>query len=49
MNVLELLFNKYIGLEKSSDPGYLLMLNSKDEYFNHLSAVHVLKNNQYKK
>jgi len=40
MNVFELPFNKYIGLEKSSDPDYLLMLAEKDEYLNHLSTVH---------
>ena len=40
MNVFELPFNKYIGLEKSSDTDYLLMLTEKDEYLNHLSTVH---------
>jgi hypothetical protein len=40
MNVFELPFNKFIGLEKSSDSDYLLMLNEKDEYLNHLSTVH---------
>lgn len=40
MNVYELPFNKYIGLEKSSDPDYLLMLNDRGEYLNHLSTVH---------
>ena len=40
MNVFELPFNKYIGLEKSSDSDYLLMLAEKDEYLNHLSTVH---------
>jgi hypothetical protein len=40
MNVFELPFNKYIGLEKSSDSDYLLMLIEKDEYLNHLSTVH---------
>ena len=40
MNVFELPFNKYIGLEKSSDSDYLLMLNEKEEYLNHLSTVH---------
>ena len=40
MNVFELPFNKHIGLEKSSDSDYLLMLAEKDEYLNHLSTVH---------
>jgi hypothetical protein len=40
MNVFELPFNKYIGLEKSSNPDYLLMLNDKKEYLNHLKTVH---------
>lgn len=40
MNVFELPFNKFIGLEKSSDSDYLLILNNKDEYLNHLSTVH---------
>jgi len=40
MNVFELPFNKYIGLEKSSDADYLLMLSEKEEYLNHLSTVH---------
>ena len=40
MNVFELPFNKYIGLEKSPDSDYLLILNEKEEYLNHLSTVH---------
>lgn len=40
MNVFELPFNKYIGLEKSSDIEYLLMLQDKKEYLNHLNTVH---------
>ena len=40
MNVFELPFNKYIGLEKSSDSDYLLILTEKEEYLNHLSTVH---------
>ena len=40
MNVFELPFNKFIGLEKSSESDCLLMLNEKDEYLNHLSTVH---------
>lgn len=40
MNVLELPFNKYIGLEKSADSQYLLMLADKSEYLNHLDTVH---------
>ena len=40
MNVFELPFNKHIGLEKSSNQDYLLMLNNKKEYLNHLETVH---------
>ena len=40
MNVFELPFNKYIGLEESSDLDYLLMLPEKEEYLNHLATVH---------
>ena len=40
MNLFELPFNKYIGLEKASDSGYLLMLIERDEYLNHLFTVH---------
>jgi len=40
MNVFEIPFNKYIGLEKSDDSDYLLMLAGKDAYLNHLSTVH---------
>ena len=40
MNVFELPFNKYIGLEKSSDTDHLLMLSEKEDYLNHLSTVH---------
>ena len=40
MNVFELPFNKYIGLEKATDSEYLLMLQDKKEYQNHLETVH---------
>lgn len=40
MNVFELPFNKFIGLEKSTDPQYLLMLTDRPEYLNHLDTVH---------
>lgn len=40
MNVFELPFNKYIGLKKSFDDEYLLMLPDKNEYLNHLETVH---------
>jgi hypothetical protein len=40
MNVFELPFNKYIGIKKSSDPEYLLMLEGKENYLNHLDTVH---------
>ena len=40
ISVFELPFNKYIGLKKASDSDYLLMLDEKEEYLNHLSTVH---------
>ncbi len=40
MNVFELPFNKFIGLQPSSDAAYLLMLANREEYLNHLNTVH---------
>ena len=40
MNVIELPYNKFVGLEESSIPDFLLMLNKRDEYLNHLGTVH---------
>lgn len=40
MDVFEIPYNKYIGLEKSSDDRYLLMLSDKVDYLNHLGTVH---------
>ena len=40
MNVFDLPFNKFIGLRKSSESDYLLMLQEKGEYLNHLETVH---------
>ena len=40
MNVFDLPFNKFIGLKKSSESDYLLMLQEKGEYLNHLETVH---------
>jgi len=40
MNVFELPFNKYVGIEKASDSQYLLMLEEKNEYLNHFDTVH---------
>ncbi|MDR2915314.1 MAG: DUF4442 domain-containing protein [Tannerella sp.] len=40
MNVLELPFNLHVGLEKSSDSEYLLILREEDKYLNHLDTVH---------
>lgn len=40
MNVLDLPFNKYIGLKNVSDGDYLLMLESDGKYLNHLNTVH---------
>jgi hypothetical protein len=40
MNVLEIPYNRFIGLNYSFDPDYLMMLENKEEYHNHLSTVH---------
>ena len=40
MNVLDIPFNKFIGLEISPDPEYLLTLPVKPEYENHIQTVH---------
>ena len=40
MNILSIPFNKFIGLELSSDPAYLLTLPAKMEYENHIQTVH---------
>lgn len=40
MNVTKLPFNDFIGLEFSDNPHYILMLNDKSEYHNHLDTVH---------
>lgn len=40
MDVTMLPFNKFIGLKYSDNPGYLLMLDNKTEYLNHLDTVH---------
>ncbi|RPH33775.1 MAG: DUF4442 domain-containing protein [Bacteroidales bacterium] len=41
MNVLDIPFNKFIGLQLAdSDKDYLLKLDHKSEYLNHLGSVH---------
>ncbi len=40
MNVFELPFNRFIGLEPSTDSEYLLMVSDRQEYLNHLNTVH---------
>jgi len=40
MNVTELPFNKLIGLKLSDNPDYLMMLDDKTAYHNHLGTVH---------
>jgi len=40
MDVLSLPFNKFVGLELSSDPTYVLTLPDKVEYENHIQTVH---------
>jgi acyl-coenzyme A thioesterase PaaI-like protein len=40
MDILSIPFNKFIGLEQSSDPAYLLSLPAKMKYENHIQTVH---------
>lgn len=40
MDVTQLPFNEFIGLQYSDDPRFLLMLDNKSEYRNHLDTVH---------
>lgn len=40
MNITELPFNKLINIQPSDDPAYLLMLDDKHAYTNHLGTVH---------
>ena len=41
MNVLEIPFNKFLGLQKAdSDNDYILKLEERQEYLNHLGTLH---------
>ena len=40
MDVTKLPFNYFIGLKMSNKSGYLLMLDNRTEYRNHLDTVH---------
>jgi len=40
MDILNIPFNRLIGLEISDDPDYLMALAAKQEYENHLQTVH---------
>lgn len=40
MDVTKLPFNEFIGLKYSDNPCFLLMLDNRSEYLNHLSTVH---------
>ena len=40
MDVTKLPFNEFIGLKYSDNPRYLLMLDDKPAYRNHLNTVH---------
>ena len=40
MNVVDIPFNKFIGIKESSRGDYLLELNYLPEYKNHLNAIH---------
>jgi len=40
MDVTKIAFNQFIGLKISDKSGYLLMLDNRTEYRNHLDTVH---------
>jgi len=40
MDIFSIPFNKFIGLEPSADPAYLMELPVKAEYENHIQTVH---------
>ena len=40
MDVTRLPFNEFIGLKLSDEPNYLLKLDDRAEYLNHLNTVH---------
>ena len=41
MNVLEIPFNKFIGLQQAdTDNDYIFRLDPRDEYLNHLGTIH---------
>ncbi len=40
MDVLSIPFNKFLGLELSTDPAYLMTLPAKAEFENHIQTAH---------
>ncbi|MCK4661502.1 MAG: YiiD C-terminal domain-containing protein [Bacteroidales bacterium] len=41
MNVIEIPFNKFIGLQKANpDDDFILQLEEREEYVNHLGTIH---------
>jgi len=40
MEILDIPFNRFIGLKYSTNPEYLMMLENREEYHNHLGTVH---------
>ena len=40
MDITKIPFNQFIGLKISDKSGYLLMLDNRPEYRNHLDTVH---------
>jgi len=40
MNILELPFNAFVGIERSPKEGFVLSLPSDEKYTNHLGTVH---------
>lgn len=40
MNITEIPFNKFIGISVAENPDYLLQLDARSEYTNHLGTVH---------
>jgi acyl-coenzyme A thioesterase PaaI-like protein len=40
MEILEIPFNRFVSLKYSTNPEYLMMLDNREEYHNHLGTIH---------
>lgn len=40
MNMLDMPFNKFIGIKRAENTEYIFMMDNSDEYSNHLGSVH---------